>query len=85
MATGLFLERGFDRVTVAEVAAAAEVSVNTVYNYFPAKEDLVLPPDQASRGGSPTSCASVRPAGPPPRRCWTGCARRWRAATARWG
>ncbi|MFD0446949.1 TetR/AcrR family transcriptional regulator [Streptomyces indonesiensis] len=48
VATGLFLERGFDRVTVAEVAEAAEVSVNTVYNYFPAKEDLVLPPDQAS-------------------------------------
>ncbi|MDN3358038.1 TetR/AcrR family transcriptional regulator [Actinomadura sp. DC4] len=29
-------------------AAAAEVSVNTVYNYFEAKEDLILPPDQAS-------------------------------------
>ncbi|KAB8164555.1 TetR family transcriptional regulator [Streptomyces sp. 3MP-14] len=40
VATGLFLERGFDAVTVAEVAEAAEVSVNTVYNYFPAKEDL---------------------------------------------
>lgn len=42
VATGLFLERGFDEVTVAEVAEAAEVSVNTVYNYFPAKEDLFL-------------------------------------------
>jgi AcrR family transcriptional regulator len=40
IATGLFLERGFDAVTVAEIAEAAEVSVNTVYNYFPAKEDL---------------------------------------------
>lgn len=40
IATGLFLERGFDAVTVAEIADAAEVSVNTVYNYFPAKEDL---------------------------------------------
>ncbi|WP_399889032.1 TetR/AcrR family transcriptional regulator [Streptomyces sp. BBFR51] len=42
VATGLFLERGFEAVTVAEVAQAADVSVNTVYNYFPAKEDLFL-------------------------------------------
>ncbi|MFF7336555.1 TetR/AcrR family transcriptional regulator [Streptomyces sp. NPDC008163] len=42
VATGLFLERGFDAVTIAEVARAADVSVNTVYNYFPAKEDLFL-------------------------------------------
>ncbi|MDJ1138058.1 TetR/AcrR family transcriptional regulator [Streptomyces iconiensis] len=47
-ANRLFVERGFDRVTIAEVAEAAEVSVNTLYNYFEAKEDLVLPPDQAS-------------------------------------
>ncbi|MFF9194567.1 TetR/AcrR family transcriptional regulator [Streptomyces sp. NPDC014779] len=42
LATGLFLERGFQSVTVAEIAEAADVSVNTVYNYFPAKEDLFL-------------------------------------------
>jgi AcrR family transcriptional regulator len=48
VAVGLFVQRGFERVTIAEVAAAAEVSVNTLYNYFPSKEDLVLPPDQAS-------------------------------------
>ncbi|WP_067186880.1 TetR/AcrR family transcriptional regulator [Microtetraspora niveoalba] len=47
-AVGLFVERGFEQVTIAEVAAAAEVSVNTVYNYFEAKEDLVLPPEEAS-------------------------------------
>jgi AcrR family transcriptional regulator len=42
IATGLFMERGFEDVTVAEVAKAADVSVNTVYNYFPSKEDLCL-------------------------------------------
>jgi AcrR family transcriptional regulator len=36
----LFSERGFDAVTVAEVAQAADVSEGTVYNYFPTKEDL---------------------------------------------
>jgi len=36
----LFVQRGFDRVTVAEVAAAAGVSQKTVFNYFPTKEDL---------------------------------------------
>ncbi|KJK50374.1 TetR family transcriptional regulator, partial [Saccharothrix sp. ST-888] len=41
-AFGLFAERGFDRVTVAEVARAAGVAVNTVFNYFPAKEDLLF-------------------------------------------
>jgi AcrR family transcriptional regulator len=37
----LFAERGFDAVSVAEVARDAEVSEATVFNYFPAKEDLV--------------------------------------------
>jgi AcrR family transcriptional regulator len=37
----LFVERGFDRVTVAEIARAADVAQKTVFNYFPTKEDLV--------------------------------------------
>jgi AcrR family transcriptional regulator len=36
----LFAAKGFDQTTVAEVAVAANVSVKTVFNYFPAKEDL---------------------------------------------
>jgi AcrR family transcriptional regulator len=36
----LFVDGGFDRVTVAEVAVAADVSEATVFNYFPTKEDL---------------------------------------------
>jgi AcrR family transcriptional regulator len=42
VATGLFLERGFDEVRVADVAAAAGVSEKTVYNYFETKEALLL-------------------------------------------
>ncbi|MFC4032836.1 TetR/AcrR family transcriptional regulator [Streptomyces polygonati] len=48
VATRLFLEHGFGRVTIAEVARTAEVSVNSVYTYFPSKEDLVFYPDEAS-------------------------------------
>lgn len=42
VASGLFMQRGFDNVTVAEVAEAAGVSTKTVFNYFPRKEDLFL-------------------------------------------
>ncbi|MET9291004.1 TetR/AcrR family transcriptional regulator [Streptomyces sp. NPDC003077] len=44
VATRLFIERGYDKVSVAEVAAAAEVSKMTVFNYCPSKEDLVVGP-----------------------------------------
>jgi AcrR family transcriptional regulator len=40
-AARLFAERGYEHVSVADVARAAEVAEQTVYNYFPAKEQLV--------------------------------------------
>lgn len=44
VATDLFLERGFDQVSVAEIAEAADVSKMTVFNYFGTKEDLICAP-----------------------------------------
>lgn len=42
IATRMFLDRGFERVTIAQVAEAAGVASMTVTNYFPRKEDLVF-------------------------------------------
>ena len=43
----LFATHGFDAVTIAEIARAAEVSDQTVYNYFKTKESLVFDEDEA--------------------------------------
>jgi len=43
----LFLARGFDAVTIADVAREADVAVQTVFNHFPTKEDLFFQ-EQAS-------------------------------------
>lgn len=40
LATELFVAQGFEHVTVAQIAAAADVSVKTVFNYFSSKEEL---------------------------------------------
>ena len=42
IATQMFVARGFDEVTIAQVADAAGVAKMTVTNYFPRKEDLVF-------------------------------------------
>lgn len=47
-ATELFAARGFDAVTIDEVAAAAEVSKKTVFNYFGCKEDLFFDEAEAA-------------------------------------
>lgn len=43
VALGLFAERGFEDVTVNEIAEAAEVAKATLFTYFPTKESLVMP------------------------------------------
>jgi AcrR family transcriptional regulator len=46
----LFARRGFENVSVAEIARAADVSEATVFNYFPTKEDLVYSGLEAFEG-----------------------------------
>jgi len=41
----LFREQGYQRTTVEQIAAAAEVSPSTFFRYFPTKEDLILQDD----------------------------------------
>jgi len=48
-ATQLFLERGFENVTIDEIAAAADVGRMTVFNHFPRKEDMFFDRDEEGR------------------------------------
>ncbi|MFD8546076.1 TetR family transcriptional regulator [Streptomyces sp. NPDC059649] len=59
-ATRLFLERGFEAVTIAEIAAAAQVAKMTVTNYFPRKEDLALDFHETFRGSLAAALGSRR-------------------------
>jgi AcrR family transcriptional regulator len=61
-AMALFVEHGFDAVTVADVARAADVSEKTVFNYFAAKEDLVLVGGEERRAAL-IEAIRTRPAG----------------------
>jgi AcrR family transcriptional regulator len=47
-ATKMFVARGFEEVTIADIAAACGVSEKTVWNYFPAKEILLLDVEDAT-------------------------------------
>lgn len=49
VATRLFLERGFEHVTVDEIATAADVGRMTVFNHFPRKEDMFFDRDEEVR------------------------------------
>jgi AcrR family transcriptional regulator len=70
VAARLFLDRGFDAVTVAEVAREAGVSSVTVFNHFPRKEDLYLDRAVDAVELLRRRCAT----GPPASTCWRHCA-----------
>ncbi|MFE6775633.1 TetR family transcriptional regulator [Streptomyces sp. NPDC057702] len=63
-ATRLFIQRGFERTTIAEIAAAARVAKKTVTNYFPRKEDLALD-HQDAFVASLARCVADRASGEP--------------------
>ena len=65
VATALFFARGFEEVTLDEIALAAKVSKMTVFNYFPRKEDLFLD-RHADRLAELTAVVRSRPAGVSP-------------------
>lgn len=64
-ATRLFFERGYDRVTVDEIAEAADVGRMTVFNHFPRKEDIFFDLDDLGREEL-VAALSNRPAGMSP-------------------
>jgi AcrR family transcriptional regulator len=64
-AIALFLERGYEQVSVAEIAEAAEVSKRTLFAYFPTKDDLVLH-RFADHEDEPARVVRDRPAGAAP-------------------
>ncbi|MHA7629958.1 TetR/AcrR family transcriptional regulator [Corallococcus sp. M7] len=66
VATELFLARGFEAVTLDEIAAAADVSKMTVINYFGRKEDLMLDRQDDLKLVFFREAIRARPPGQPP-------------------
>ena len=65
VATRLFIERGFDKVKVDEIAEAADVSRMTVFNHFPRKEDMFFDLDEEGREELLASLRKRKPGTPP--------------------
>jgi AcrR family transcriptional regulator len=65
VARELFAEHGFDSVTIADIAARADVAVQTVFNHFPAKEELFFD-GRADWVEAPAEAVRARAPGVPP-------------------
>ncbi|GAA3667381.1 hypothetical protein GCM10022267_62350 [Lentzea roselyniae] len=66
----LFLERGYGKVTVAEIAEAADTAVATLFAHFPAGKEALILDDSGEREAALTAAlASARKAAP----SWTRC------------
>src|SRR4051812_40853348 len=59
---GLFAERGYDTVTVADICTAAEIAPRTFFRYFPTKEDVLAEPAR-QMAGRLTDAIAAAPAG----------------------
>jgi AcrR family transcriptional regulator len=59
----LFLERGFDKVTVAEIAEAADTAVSTLFVHFPAGKEALILGDGAEREEALAAAVRDRPRG----------------------
>lgn len=64
-ATGLFAEKGFDNVTIDEIASAADVGRMTVFNHFPRKEDMFFDRDEEIRETLADALRQRKPADSP--------------------
>ena len=65
VAQGMFIERGFDAVTIADIAQSARVAVQTVFNHYASKEDLFFEGQTPWLDG-PADAVRTREPGVPP-------------------
>src|SRR3954447_17547256 len=64
-ARAMFAARGFESVTIADIAAAADVAVQTVFNHFPTKEELFFDGRTPWVEGAAEAVRSRPPSAPP--------------------
>jgi AcrR family transcriptional regulator len=60
-AAALFEQRGYDGTTIADIAAAADVSTRTFFSYFASKEDVLFPDADARVKAALTAIDERRP------------------------